>query len=581
VKLAYSPDGTKLVSASEGRELILWDAATLTPVHRYDEQPDVVTGIAFEPGGAGFHVSRFDGSWQRYDVVGADTTIAKVSADGEVPGVPEASPEGAARLERDEMEPNNLSAAANQITANSLVRGVISAAAVGGEPDADSFLFHARAGQQLVLEIKAARMKSPLDSKLEVLDASGKPVPRVLLQAVRSSYYTFRGHNSTALNDFRMHGATDMELNEFVYANGEVMKLWMLPRGPDSGFLVYPGVKGDRFTFFGTTAITHPLNETVYIVQPHLPGEKLIPNGLPQYTLYYDNDDDSWRKLGTDSRIMFTSPAEGDYVARVTDVRGMGGEDYKYDLVVREPRPNFKIKLDAKELEINAGSGKEFSIDAERSDEFDGEIRVNVSGLPPGFHASTPLVIEAGQMAAFGTITADPDAPAPTTENSKSAKVTATATINGKVVKRKAIALGELKLAEKPKLLVRILPAADAKAQVIDGKVELEIAPGETIGAIVKVERNGFDDEIKFGGEESGRNLPHGIYVDNIGLNGMSLLKGETERTFFITARKWVPETTRQFHLRANAEGNQTSWPVTLRVRKPTTAANAEAGGGE
>jgi len=54
-------------------------------------------------------------------------------------------------------------------------------------------------------------------------------------------------------------------------------------RGPDSGFLVYPGYDGDRFTYFGSTAITHALNETCYIVEPHRPDETLIPNGLPQY----------------------------------------------------------------------------------------------------------------------------------------------------------------------------------------------------------------------------------------------------------------------------------------------------------
>ena len=134
-----------------------------------------------------------------------------------------------------------------------------------------------------------------------------------MLQAVRSSYFTFRGHNSTDRNDFRMHGAADMEFNEYVYANGEVMKLWLNPRGPDSGFLVYPGYSGDRFTYFGTTAITHALNETCYIVEPHRPDEKLIPNGLPQYTLYYENDDDERRKMGSDSRIAFTAPADGDY----------------------------------------------------------------------------------------------------------------------------------------------------------------------------------------------------------------------------------------------------------------------------
>ena len=68
----------------------------------------------------------------------------------------------------------------------------------------------------------------------------------------------------------------------------------------------------------------------------------------------------------------------------------------------------------------------------------------------------------------------------------------------------------------------------------------------------MKLERNGYDGEVKFGTEFAGRNLPHGVYVDNIGLNGVTLLKGDTERTFFLTARKWVPEQSRLFHLRAD-----------------------------
>jgi hypothetical protein len=61
--------------------------------------------------------------------------------------------------------------------------------------------------------------------------------------------------------------------------------------------------------------------------------------------------------------------------------------------------------------------------------------------------------------------------------------------------------------------------------------------------------------------------LPHGVYVDNIGLNGLMITRGKTEQEFFITADDWVPETTRAFHLRAEVEGNITSWPIVLHVR--------------
>jgi hypothetical protein len=582
VELAFSPDGTKLVTASEGRELMLWDAARLTPLQDYEQQPDVVTGVSFDPGGEAFYVARIDGSWQRYETGAIDATLTSTGAPQAAEAAsPSAATGGVVRFDGGEQEPNNEPAAANQISADAAVRGVIGGPDEAKRPDADLFRFHAAKVQQLIIEIKAAREKSPLDSKLEVLDAGGEPIPRVLLQAVRETYFTFRGHNSTNFTDFRLHGWEDMELNEYLYANGEVSKLWMHPRGPDSGFLVYPGISGNRFTYFGTTAIAHALNEPCYIVEAHPPGTKLIPNGLPQYTVNYENDDDGWRTLGSDSRIAFTAPADGDYLVRVSDVRDLGGDDHRYELIVRAPRPDFQIRIEAPDLTINAGSGKEFSVVAERIDDFDGDIRVDITGLPAGFQSSSPIVIEAGQTTAYGVITADANAIAPTAENSKLTKLKASAVIDGKEITKDDVDLGELKLAEKPKILVRVLASKDSRRSVEAAKandagiVELFITPGETISAVVKVERNGFDGEISFGHEYSGRNLPHGVYVDNIGLSGLTLLTGDSERQFFITAAKWVPETKRLFHLRANVEGNQTSWPVLLHVGARTSLAGS------
>jgi WD40 repeat protein len=577
VQLAFSPDGARLVSASEGGELILWDAEQLIPIHRYEEQPDVVTGIAFEPGGEGFYAARIDGSWRRYALAKDRAGDIASNNVGNVPSAAASAAEEPTRFDGSEQEPNGTPESANEISATASVRGVIGSSDKDGETDIDQFRFRSRQGQQLVLEINAARQMSPLDSHLAVLDVEGNPIPRVVLQAVRPTYFTFRGHDSTSFSDFRLHKWQDMELNEYLYANGEVVKLWLYPRGPDSGFLVYPGIEGNRYTYFGTSPITHALNEPCYIVQPHSPGTKLIPNGLPEFTVYYENDDDGWRKLGTDSRVTFTAPTDGEYLVRVSDVRGLGGDDYKYELIIREPRPDFQIKVKPEDLSINAGSGKEFVVTAERVDDFDGDIHVEVDGLPPGFHASSPLVIQAGQKTAYGTITADADAPAPTEENNKLAKLTASAAINGKQIVKEPVELGELKLVSAPKLLVHVLPAKQstthaATSAVSRQPVELSIAPGETISAIVRLERKGFDGEVTLGSEYSGRNLPHGVFVDNIGLNGLTLLVGETEREFFITAAKWVPETTRLFHLRAEVEGNQTSWPVVLHVRNPSAA---------
>ncbi len=71
--------------------------------------------------------------------------------------------------------------------------------------------------------------------------------------------------------------------------------------------------------------LAHALGEPCYIVQPHPPGTKLVPNGLPVFSLYYENDDDAHRELGKDSRLFFTAPADGEYLVKIKDVRGSPG----------------------------------------------------------------------------------------------------------------------------------------------------------------------------------------------------------------------------------------------------------------
>jgi hypothetical protein len=112
-----------------------------------------------------------------------------------------------------------------------------------------------------------------------------------------------------------------MELNELLYLQGEVVKLFRAPQGPDSGFVVYE-LNGKRRTFFDTSATVHALDATCYIVETHPPGTPLVPNGLPVFDLPFTNDDDGDRALGADSRVTFTPPANGDYLVRVTDANG-------------------------------------------------------------------------------------------------------------------------------------------------------------------------------------------------------------------------------------------------------------------
>ena len=158
------------------------------------------------------------------------------------------------------------------------------------------------------------------------------------------------------------------------------------------------------------------------------------------FTLHYENDDDGERKLGSDSKLQFNAPTNGNYLIRITDTRGHGGETFAYRLVVREARPDFTVALGGANPTVSPGSGQSFTLTAERMDGFDGDIRVEMSGLPAGFSALTPIVIEASQTEAKGTIHAALDAPKPEGTNAAMTKLTATASVNKKMVSDAAIA---------------------------------------------------------------------------------------------------------------------------------------------
>jgi len=71
--------------------------------------------------------------------------------------------------ERLEVEPNNSAAAAQQVTLPVIINGRIERPG-----DWDVFRFKGRAGEQVVVEVVARRLDSPLNSVLELTDAAGK-----------------------------------------------------------------------------------------------------------------------------------------------------------------------------------------------------------------------------------------------------------------------------------------------------------------------------------------------------------------------------------------------------------------------
>ncbi|MEC8558207.1 MAG: c-type cytochrome domain-containing protein [Planctomycetota bacterium] len=586
-------DGKYLASASSDNTVKLWNLYDLAPFGNLLELKDTPVGLAtFATGEAALMACEIRGQKRvlpRTKLKELLKLAAEAASKPHNQSEQTLTPQKTIThelVEFQETEPNNSFADTTKLDLPATIRGGISEA-TNGRGDQDLYRFAAEAGQSWIIEAKAVGKNAKLDSFVDILDSFGEPVLRTRLQALRESYFTFRGKDSSTSDDYRLHKWEDMELDEYLYSGGEVNRLWLYPRGPDSGFKVYPGF-GKRYSFFDTTPISHALGDVAYVVRELGRDEVALPNGLPVFPIYYENDDDGERRDGKNSRLHFDAPKTGDYFLRIRDARGFGGEDFAYEVKIRQPKPDFSITVSGSKMEMPLESGREWKVTAKRTDGFAGPISITMNGLPEGFVATNPLIIEAGQQTALGSIYATsraqiaspqqvvepeegdsarerPDAKEPDEKKPAMAEVqlTARANVDGQEITHEL----------KTKLLISLKEIKEVQLQLVDIKTgkeldELKLAPGQTISAKVVVQRNGTTSRIGFGKDDSGRNLPHGAFVDNIGLNGLLITEQVNEREFFITGAPKVPAGRRQFHLRADSKGNPTSKPVWIEITR-------------
>ena len=417
------------------------------------------------------------------------------------------------------------------------------------------FRFHALKGENLILEVNASRFGSPLDSIVEVLDAHGKPIERAVIRCLLETSLTLRDHDSVQAG-MRLLSPTGLAVDDYLMMGSEIVQLAAMPRGPDDD-AQFVAFGGQRLTMLDTTSEAHANDSPVYKVQISPPGSQFASNGLPVIHLPYRNDDGG-PGYGKDSRLRFTAPADGEYIVKLRDVRGLAGDDYAYRLTVHHPAPDFQLTVSPRNPNVPVGGRIPLTVTALRLDEFNGPIEVSLAGLPAGLHA-TSGVIAPGQVSTTLLLSADADA-----------KLTAALPLNvsgkaaagGRTIAHAASPADTLKL-------ISLMPMPDVAMTAETRRLEIE--PGGTVQATVSIKRNnGFGGRVPV----EIRNLPPGVLVTDVGLNGVLLNENEERRSFTLQALPTAKPIEQPIYVAGNVEtragGQQNSFagePIVLTVK--------------
>ena len=422
------------------------------------------------------------------------------------------------------------------------------------------FRFQARKGQKLVFEVQANRFGSQLDSLLEIFDAAAKPVERATIRSVLETSVTLRDHDSAG-SGIRLTSLTGFAVGDLVMIGAEILELEAMPRGPDDDtrFLAFGG---QRLGMLDTTPEAHALDQAVYKVQVHPPGAHFASNGLPVVHLAYRNDDGG-PGYGKDSRLRFTAPADGEYTLRLRDVRGTSGDELAYRLIAREPRPDFRLTATPRNPNVPAGGRIPVTVTALRLDDVKGPIEVKIENLPAGLSA-TAGTIAPGQVNTTLLLSAAADI--------KLAAATPLQVVGSAGnISHRANPDDQLQL-------IAVAPRPDIEMTAETKQVTLE--PGMTAEVQVSIKRNN-----QYGGRVpiEVRNLPPGVLVTDVGLNGVLINETEDRRAFTLQALPNAEPISQPIVLSGKIEtragDQQTSYasePIQLTVKPKAQVATAK-----
>jgi len=458
-----------------------------------------------------------------------------------------------------EWEPNNSPAQAQALPLPVTVNGHIDSGP-GAAPDQDYFRFHARQGERITIDVAASRLGSPLDSVIEVLDSQGNPIPRATVRCLNETTTTLADRDSRTAG-IRLVSTTGLHEGDFLMVGDELDQIANVPDQPDAD-VDLKSIEGLREAFLGTSPDAHAINTPVYKAQILPADADFPPNGLPVFHLTWRNDDGG-PGYGADSRLDFVAPRDGDYILHLADVRNLQGPDFAYRLTLRDASPDFQLAADPDNPNIPRGGSVPLEVRADRLPGYEGPIEIEIKDLPRGITAA-PAAIAAGQESTQVILSAAADAP----QDAPPAafEVVGRARVEGREIVRQANVDAHLQLAS-------LIPPPDV---VVSAEpTHVAITPGQEVTVTLHVERrNGFTGRVPC----YVANLPPGVRVVNVGLNGVLVTETQTTRTFTLRAEDWAKPIEQPIYVVGQVESNASTFhpsaPLELRVESHDQAAN-------
>jgi hypothetical protein len=204
---------------------------------------------------------------------------------------------------------------------------------------------------------------------------------------------------------------------------------------------------------------------------------------------------------------------------------------------------------------IPQGGSVPVSIIADRQHGYQGPINIQVDGLPSGVTAGA-ATIPPGQKSTVLILSSGPNTSAGALASQ--IKIVGHAKVDGRDLVRVANT-------ETPLQLASVVPAPDVL--VTAEPAQLGIQPGKSVTVTLHVQRqNGFTGRVPC----SVANLPPGVRVVNVGLNGVLVTESQSSRTFTLRAEDWAKPITQPIYVVARVESNSPtmhpSAPILLQV---------------